>query len=79
MEKENTFSRFGSVLIITYGRSGSTLLQGILNSIPGYLIRGENENLMAHFYNAYKIIEFGHFYQIYDKDIVTSPKICTLV
>ena len=28
--------------MLTYGRSGSTLLQGILNSIPGYLIRGEN-------------------------------------
>ena len=27
---------------MTYGRSGSTLVQGLLNSIPGYLIRGEN-------------------------------------
>ena len=32
------------VFIITYGRSGSTLLQGILNSIKGYKITGENEN-----------------------------------
>lgn len=30
------------LFVVTYGRSGSTLLQGILNSIPGYLIRGEN-------------------------------------
>lgn len=30
------------VFVVTYGRSGSTLLQGILTSIPGYLIRGEN-------------------------------------
>lgn len=30
------------LFIVTYGRSGSTLLQGILNAIPGYLIRGEN-------------------------------------
>lgn len=30
------------VFVVTYGRSGSTLVQGILNSIPGYLIRGEN-------------------------------------
>lgn len=30
------------LFIVTYGRSGSTLLQGVLNSIPGYLIRGEN-------------------------------------
>ena len=33
------------VFIITYGRSGSTLLLGILNSIPGYRILGENMNL----------------------------------
>ena len=32
------------VFIVTYGRSGSTLLAGILNSIPGYLIRGENRD-----------------------------------
>lgn len=32
----------GCVFIVTYGRSGSTLLQGVLNSIPGYLIHGEN-------------------------------------
>ena len=33
---------YQSILIITYGRSGSTLLQGLLNSIEGCLIRGEN-------------------------------------
>ena len=47
---------FQSVLIITYGRSGSTLLQGVLNSIPGYLIRGENENFIFGLYQAYKSI-----------------------
>jgi Sulfotransferase family len=30
------------VFIVTYGRSGSTLLQGILSSTPGIAIRGEN-------------------------------------
>jgi hypothetical protein len=34
--------RLGYVFIATYGRSGSTLLQGILNSSPGVLVRGEN-------------------------------------
>jgi hypothetical protein len=34
------------VFVITYGRSGSTLLQGILNSIPGYLVRGENGQVL---------------------------------
>ena len=32
---------FGYLFVVTYGRSGSTLLMGLLNSIPGYLIRGE--------------------------------------
>ena len=27
------------VFVMTYGRSGSTLLMGILNSIPGWLLR----------------------------------------
>lgn len=38
------------LFVMTYGRSGSTLLQGILNSIPGYLIRGENRGLMGDLY-----------------------------
>ena len=36
------------VFIVTYGRSGSTLLLGVLNSIPGYLIRGENDGAVYH-------------------------------
>ncbi|TDK50903.1 sulfotransferase [Antarcticimicrobium luteum] len=35
----------GYVFLVTYGRSGSTLTQRLLNSIPGYCIRGENGNL----------------------------------
>lgn len=34
------------LFVVTYGRSGSTLLQGVLNSIPGYLIRGENQGTL---------------------------------
>ena len=40
-------TRFDHVFIITYGRSGSTLLMGLLNSIDGYVIRGENSNLLV--------------------------------
>lgn len=36
-------SELGYLFVVTYGRSGSTLLAGILSSIPGYLIRGEND------------------------------------
>lgn len=46
-----------SVFVVTYGRSGSTLLQNLLNSLPGYLIRGENENLLASFARAWDIVQ----------------------
>ncbi len=45
---------FESILIVTYGRSGSTLLQGILNNIDGVLVRGENNNFIYGLYEAYK-------------------------
>src|SRR5262245_38886723 len=38
------------VFVVTYGRFGSTLLTGILNSVPGYLIRGENRDALHHLY-----------------------------
>ena len=44
------------LFIITYGRSGSTLVQGILNSIPGYRILGENNDALQklrEFYNCF--------------------------
>ncbi|WP_370204612.1 sulfotransferase [Pararhodobacter marinus] len=34
----------GYVFVVTYGRSGSTLVQNLLNAIDGYCIRGENAN-----------------------------------
>lgn len=46
----------GYIFVITYGRSGSTLLQRILNSFPGYCIRGENDNM---FYHLAKVIYFA--------------------
>jgi len=35
-------SRFRSVYVVTYGRSGSTLLTGYLTHLPGFDIKGEN-------------------------------------
>ena len=46
-----------SVFVVTYGRSGSTLLQNMLNSLPGYLIRGENENLLASLARTWDIVQ----------------------
>lgn len=48
---------FQSVLIITYGRSGSTLLQGLLNSIEGCVVRGENYNLCHGLFLAYRALQ----------------------
>jgi Sulfotransferase family len=40
------------VFIVTYGRSGSTLLMSLLNTIPGYRIGGENYNALYRLYQA---------------------------
>jgi hypothetical protein len=49
---------FQNVFVITYGRSGSTLLSGALNTIPGYTIRGENYNFLFPIFRSYlKILE----------------------
>ncbi len=42
------------IFVVTYGRSGSTLLQGLLNSIEGYSIAGENHMALQHLYKFYK-------------------------
>ncbi len=42
------------VFVMTYGRSGSTLLMGLLNTLPGYLIRGENDDVMKHLYDFHR-------------------------
>ena len=47
----------GFVFVVTYGRSGSTLLQNVLNTIPGYCIRGENANTLAHLAKACHAVE----------------------
>lgn len=42
---------------MTYARSGSTLLQALLNSCPGVLIRGENYNALFHLYRAIRAMD----------------------
>ncbi len=49
----------GYLLIVTYGRSGSTLLQNILLSIDGYSIKGENNNVLMPLFQAYKRAKFA--------------------
>ena len=49
----------GYLFVVTYGRSGSTLLMGLLNSIPGYLIRGENWDALHHLYLFHRTLADG--------------------
>lgn len=44
------------IFIVTYGRSGSTLLMNILNTADGCVIRGENNNALYHLYRSYRSI-----------------------
>lgn len=46
----------GYVFIVTYGRSGSTLLQNLLNGIPGHCIRGENNNALFPLVQAFQTV-----------------------
>src|SRR3954447_25026285 len=40
------------VFVVTYGRSGSTLVQGLLNTLPQTLVRGENNFYVLALYRA---------------------------
>lgn len=42
------------MFVVTYGRSGSTLLQALLNTLDGACIRGENYNLLMPLFQSVK-------------------------
>ncbi|MCD4523842.1 sulfotransferase [Nocardioides sp. cx-173] len=44
----------GYLFVVTYGRSGSTLLTGVLNSIPGFVVRGENRGAVYHLFEFHR-------------------------
>ncbi len=44
--------RYRYVFVVTYGRSGSTLLQGLINTLPRTLLRGENDLYVQHLVRA---------------------------
>lgn len=46
----------GYVFIVTYGRSGSTLIQTLLNAIPGFVIRGENNAALAGLFQSWRAV-----------------------
>ena len=45
------------VFVVTYGRSGSTLAQGMLNTLPRTLVRGENNLYLLPMFRAYASLE----------------------
>ncbi len=47
-------SELGYLFVMTYGRSGSTLVSGLLNAVPGYLVRGENRNALLHLFRYHQ-------------------------
>lgn len=49
-------SRRCFLFIVTYGRSGSTLLQGILNSEDTIHVLGENQDLVYHMYQCFQTL-----------------------
>ena len=49
-------TKLGYLFIATYGRSGSTLLQGLIGSNQGYLIRGENRAALYHLYQFHSVL-----------------------
>ncbi|HCK84448.1 MAG TPA: hypothetical protein DHW63_08005 [Hyphomonadaceae bacterium] len=58
------------VFLISYGRTGSTLLMALLSNHPRVLVRGENNMLMAHFQRAYDALQ-SKFDA--DADVTSSP------
>ena len=42
------------VFVVTYGRSGSTLVQGLLNALPGTTVRGENGFFVWELFEAHR-------------------------
>lgn len=51
---------FKFLLVVTYGRSGSTLLQGLLNELPNVLLRGENNGAIYNLVNSYSLLKKAH-------------------
>lgn len=48
------------VFVITFGRTGSTLLQGLLNSLDSVVVFGENEGFLLPLMDAYQALRKAH-------------------
>lgn len=52
--RQERHDNYGYLFILTYGRTGSTLLQGIITRTPGYCIRGENGGAVYELFRYYQ-------------------------
>lgn len=59
------------VIILGQGRSGGTLVQRVLNTVPNSYIAGENKNFWYHIFQAYKAWEY---IPIYENEIAKTKK-----
>lgn len=53
-ERDDEQAGLGYLFVVTYGRSGSTLLTGVLNSIRGVLIRGEVDGMLMELWRFHR-------------------------
>ncbi len=44
------------VFVVSYGRAGSTLMQGLVNAMPRTLVRGENGLYVQHLFRAWQAV-----------------------
>lgn len=51
------FKQYRYIFVLTYARSGSTLLQSLLNSVDNVQIRGENNNVLYHIFKSIDGVE----------------------
>ena len=61
------------VFIVTYGRSGSTVLMRLLNSLDGYHIKGENWNTLFPLYRSFQLISHAHLHKGTDGPSSDNP------
>jgi hypothetical protein len=61
------------IFVVTYGRSGSTLLMRVLNSIEGCDIKGENSNSLYWLYRSYKSVNDSKSYVTNEMDTSDHP------
>jgi hypothetical protein len=61
--------RYRYVFVVTYARSGSTLVQGLLNTLPRTLVRGENNLYVHQLFRSMKALQ-----RFQSKHLVHNPQ-----